>query len=443
MELSATAVGLRLLAVLALVAANGLFVAAEFAIVRARHTRVAQLVRQGRPFARVVQRAVQNPDPYVAATQLGITMASLGLGWIGKPAVATVIEPLLLSLPGTLREVTLHSISATLAFTFITVLHIVLGELAPKSLALWNAEATALVVVPPTDVFYRVFRPFIWALNTIANRTLRIFGLRAPGGRHVAFGREELVMLVGESRRAGTVEHEEESLVRRVFRLTDRTVGEVMVHRMNVISVSQTATVTDAIEIIRQQRFTRLPVYGEHRENIVGTIHAIDLLLALAGGRGSDPLSAMMRNVIFVPETKLVVDLLEEMRRGGSQLAVVIEEYGSMAGIVTIEDLLEEIVGEIPGESRPSKPLVHLQHPDRIVVDATIDLATLADLFDVRLLDAEANTLGGFIFHHLGSIPEPGTKFSVGDLEFTVEAVVGRRIGRVQIQRRGPRGSQS
>lgn len=437
MELSAAAAGLRLLAVLALVAANGLFVAAEFAIVTARHTRVAQLVRQGRPMARVVQRAVQNPDPYVAATQLGITMASLGLGWIGEPALATLIEPLLRGLPGTLREVTLHSIAATLAFTIITALHIIFGELAPKSVALWNAEATALVVVPPTDAFYRLFRPFIWALNTIANRTLKIFGLRAPGGRHVAFGREELVMLVGESRRAGAVEHEEESLVRRVFRLTDRTVGETMVHRMNVISVPGTATVVEVIEIVRQHAFTRLPVYGKHREEIVGTVHAKDLLLALASGRGGDPVSAIMRPVLYVPETKLVVDLLEEMRRGGSQLAVVIEEYGSMAGIVTIEDLLEEIVGEIPGESRPSKPLVHLQQPDRIVVDATIDLVALGDLFDIRLPDEEANTLGGFIFHHIGSIPEPGAKFALGDLEFTVETVVGRRIGRVQIQRRG------
>ncbi len=442
MELSAAAAGLRLLAVLALVAANGLFVAAEFAIVTARHTRVAQLVRQGRPLARVVQRAVQNPDPYVAATQLGITMASLGLGWIGEPTVAALIEPLLRGLPGTFREVTLHSISAVLAFTVITALHIIFGELAPKSVALWNAEATALVVVPPTDAFYRLFRPFIWALNTVANGTLKVFGLRAPGGRHVAFGREELVMLVGESRRAGAVEHEEESLVRRVFRLTDRTVGEVMVHRMNVISVPGTATVAEVIEIVRQHGFTRLPVYGKHREDIVGTVHAKDLLLALASVRG-DPVSAIMRTVLYVPETKLVVDLLAEMRRGGSQLAVVIEEYGSMAGIVTIEDLLEEIVGEIPGESRPSKPLVHLQQPDRIVVDASIDLVALGDLFDIRLPDAEANTLGGFIFHHLGSIPEPGAKFALGDLEFTVETVVGRRIGRVHIQRRGSRRSPS
>jgi len=436
MELSAVAAGVRLLAVLALVLANGLFVAAEFAIVKSRPARIAQWVREGRPLAKVVQRAVQNPDPYVAATQLGITMASLGLGWIGEPVVATLIEPVLLWLPGSWQTVALHTISAVLAFTFITALHIVIGELAPKSLALWNAEATALVAVPPTEIFYRIFRPFIWVLNSVASGLLNLFGLRAPAGRHVAFAREELVMLVGESRLAGAVEHEEESIVRRVFRLTDRTVGEVMVHRMNVAMVAGEATVREAVEAIRHHRYTRLPVYeGDNREKLIGVVHAKDLLLALADGRDDERITAFVRPVIYVPETKLVVDLLEEMRRGGSQLAVVVEEYGSLAGIVTIEDLLEEIVGEIPGESRPAFPLVHVNQPDRIVVDASIDLPTINETFGIDLPDDEANTLGGFLFYRLGRIPEPGTKHTFRDLEFTVETVIGRRIGRVQIRR--------
>jgi len=436
MELSAVSAGVRLLAVLALVLANGLFVAAEFAIVKSRPARIAQWVREGRPLAKVVQRAVQNPDPYVAATQLGITMASLGLGWIGEPAVATLIEPVLLWLPGSWQAVALHTISAALAFTFITALHIVIGELAPKSLALWNAESTALVAVPPTEIFYRIFRPFIWVLNSVASGLLNLFGLRAPAGRHVAFAREELVMLVGESRLAGAVEHEEESLVRRVFRLTDRTVGEVMVHRMNVAMVASEATVREAVEAIRHHRYTRLPVYeGDNREKLIGVVHAKDLLLALADGRDDERITAFVRPVIYMPETKLVVDLLEEMRRGGSQLAVVVEEYGSLAGIVTIEDLLEEIVGEIPGESRPASPLVHLNQPDRIVVDASIDLPTINETFGIDLPDDEANTLGGFLFYRLGRIPEPGTKHTFRDLEFTVETVIGRRIGRVQIRR--------
>ncbi len=435
MELSPGAITLRLLAVFALVAANGLFVAAEFAIVKARRTRITQLVREGRRTARLVQRATENPEPFVAATQLGITMASLGLGWIGEPAVATLIEPLIADLPARWQPAAQHTISAALAFAAITALHIIFGELAPKSIALWNAEATALVTVPPTAVFLRVFKPFIWSLNAVANGSLRLFGLRAPSGRHVAYQREELVMLVGEARRAGTLDREEESLVRRVFRLTDRTAGEVTVHRTAIAAVPKTATVREAIDVIRQRGFTRLPVIGEDVDQIVGAVHAKDLLIQLADGRADAPVSEVMRPVLYVPETKPVVDLLEEMRHGRSQMAVVLEEYGSTAGIVTIEDLLEEIVGEIPGEYRPQPPLVHLNQPDRVIVDAAIDLTTLSDVCGITLSGEQANTLGGFIFHYLGTIPEPGVTFSYKGLEFTVETVIGRRIGRVEIRK--------
>jgi len=436
MDLSSASIALRLLVVFALVAANGLFVAAEFSIVKARRTRIAQLVRQGRRGARLVQRATENPEPFVAATQLGITMASLGLGWIGEPFVATLVGPLLAGIPTGWQPAAHQTLSAALAFGLITSLHIIFGELVPKSVALWSAEPAALVTVPPTAAFARVFKPFIWLLNTVANRSLRIFGLRAPHGRHVAYQRDELVMLVGEARRAGTVEREEESLVRRVFRLTDRVVGEVMVHRTAIAAVPATATVRDAVAAIRQRGFTRLPVIGEDRDHIVGAVHAKDLLIQLADGRDDAPITGVVRPVLYVPETKPVVDLLEEMRHGRSQMAVVLEEYGSTAGIVTIEDLLEEIVGEIPGEYRPQPQLVDLTQPDRILVDASIDLATLHDLTGIALAGEQANTLGGFIFHHLGRIPEPGARFSQGDLTFAVETVIGRRIGRVEIRRR-------
>lgn len=436
MELPTASIVWRLLTVFALIAANGLFVAAEFSIVKARRTRIAQLVRQGRRSARQVQRATENPEPFVAATQLGITMASLGLGWIGEPFVATLIAPLLGQVPAGWRPMPLHAISAALAFALITALHIVFGELAPKSVALWSAEPVALLTVPPTAAFAQLFKPFIWLLNTVANGSLRVVGLQAPSGRHVAYQREELVMLVGEARRAGTVEREEESLVRRVFRLTDRTAGEVMVHRTLIAAVPSTATVRDAVGVIRQRGFTRLPVTKENPDQIVGAVHAKDLLIQLADGRADTSVTSLLRPVLYVPETKPVVDLLEEMRHGRSQLAVVLEEYGSVAGIVTIEDLLEEIVGEIPGEHRPQPVLVDLSQPDRILADASIDLTTLNELGGLTLSDEQAHTLGGFVFYHLGRIPEPGAKFSVGELEFTVETVIGRRIGRVQIRRR-------
>jgi CBS domain containing-hemolysin-like protein len=434
MDLSAV---LRLLAVLALLAGNGLFVAAEFSIVRSRRTRVAQLLQEGRRFAPAVQRAITDPEPYLAASQLGITMASLGLGWIGEPAVARLILPWLSGLPSGWGTTAAHAVAVTLAFVLITALHIVVGEQAPKNLALWNAEATALATVPPTEAFFRLFKPFIWTLNTLANRTLRVFGWVAPSGRHVALARDELVMLIGESRRAGVVEHEQESLVRRVFRLTDRTVGEIMVHRTAVSGIARIATVSDAVAVIRERGFSRIPVFGETPEQIVGAVRAKDLLLELAAGHAQARVDTVMRPVLYVPETKPVVELLEEMRAGHSQLAVVLEEYGSTAGIVTIEDVLEEIVGEIPGESRPQPKLIYAAQPNCIDVDATIDLPTLNEVFGIQLSSDDAATLGGFIFHHLGRIPEPGERFTIGELEFIVHSVIGRRIGRVEIRKKG------
>lgn len=433
MDLSAA---LRLLAVLGLLAANGLFVAAEFSIVRSRRTRITQLLQEGRRFAPTVQRAIMDPEPYLAASQLGITMASLGLGWIGEPAVAQLILPWLRGLPSGWGTTAAHAVAVTVAFVLITALHIVIGEQAPKNLALWNAEATALATVPPTEAFFRIFKPFIWTLNTLANKTLRAFGWVAPG-RHVALARDELVMLIGESRRAGVVEHEEESLVRRVFRLTDRTVGEIMVHRTAVAGVSRMATVAEAVAVVRERGFSRIPVFGETTEQIVGAVRAKDLLLELAAGHAEARVETMMRPVLYVPDTKPVVELLEEMQAGHSQLAVVLEEYGSMAGIVTIEDVLEEIVGEIPGESRPQPKLIYATQPNCIDVDATIDLPTLNEVFGIQLSGADAATLGGFIFHHLGRIPEPGERFTIGELEFIVHSVIGRRIGRVEIRKKG------
>jgi CBS domain containing-hemolysin-like protein len=434
MELSAFSILIRLAAVLALVAANGVFVAAEFAIVSVRRTRLAPLIEQGSKRARLVLRAADDPNAFLAATQLGITMASLGLGWIGEPAVATLLEPLLAVLPAAVQEATTRVIAAVLAFAFITALHIIFGELAAKSIALWRPESTALVVAPPTDLFYRIFRLPIEGLNRTANGTLHLLGLRAPSGRHV-YSSEEIGLLVAESRRAGVVEEEEALLVHRVFKFADRLVGEVMVPRVSVRGVPNDAAVADAVAVVREAGFSRLPVFAEDLDHIVGMVHARDLLLAQADGRGTAPVAEVMRPVLYVPEMKPVVDLLEEMRRQGIQLAVVLDEFGGTSGIVTIEDLLEELVGEIPGEFRPERRLIVLQQPDRIVVDAAVPLDDLNERFRITLPTEEANTLGGFIFHHLGTIPEAGTTFRYDGLEFKIESATRTRIGLVQIRR--------
>src|SRR3989304_2033242 len=323
MEPSVTSVLLRLGAVLALVAADGMFGAAEFAIVSVRRTRLIPLIERGSKRARRVLRAAEKPDAFIAATQLGITMASLGLGWIGEPAGARLLEPLVAALPGALPE------------------------------------ATA-------------------------------FGLPAPSGPHV-YSPEEIGLLVTESRRAGVVEEAEALLVHRVFKFADTLVEEVMVPRVSVRGVPNDAAVQDAVTVVREAGFSRIPVFAEDLDHIVGMVHAKDLLVAQAEDRGPEPVDRVMRPVLYVPETKPVVDLLEEMRRQGIQLAVVLDEFGGTSGIVTIEDLLEELVGEIPGEFRPERRLVVLQQADRIIVDAAIPLDDLNERFRIALPTTEAN----------------------------------------------------
>ncbi len=437
MEMSVASVLLRLGAVLALVAANGLFVAAEFAIVSVRRTRLAPLIERGSRRARMVLRTAEDPNAFLAATQLGITMASLALGWIGEPAVAALLEPLLRSLPGGIQEATTHAVAVAVAFALITMLHIVFGELAAKSIALWRPEATALVVAPPTQVFYRVFRIPIEGLNRTANGILHLFGLRAPSGRHV-YSPEEIRLLVTESRRAGVVEEAEALLVHRVFKFADRLVEEVMVPRVSIRGVPTDAALQEAVAVVQEAGYSRLPVFAEDLDHIVGMVHAKDLLVAQAAGRGGEAVAGVMRPVLYVPEMKPVVDLLEEMRRQGTQLAVVLDEFGGTSGIVTIEDLLEELVGEIPGEFRPERRLIVLQQADRIVVDAAIPLDDLNERFRIALPTTEANTLGGFIFHHLGAIPEAGTAFRHDNLDFKIESATRTRIGLVQIRRVKP-----
>lgn len=437
MDVLLNSVVLRLGAVVALVAANAMFVAAEFSIVSVRRTRLIPLIEGGSRTARLVLRASEDPNAFLAATQLGITMASLGLGWIGEPAVATVLKPVIGGLPIGLRDTTTHLVAGVLAFTFITVLHIVFGELAAKSAALWRPEGTALVVAPPTEVFHRLFRPFIWGLNSTANGILGLFGLRAPSGHHV-YSSEEIGMLVTESRRAGAVNEEEAVLVHRAFKFTERLVEEVMVPRVSVRGLPKEATVRETIGIVREAGYSRLPVYAGDLDSIVGMVHVRDLLLAEVDGHGNEPVEKIMRPVLYAPEMKPVIDLLGEMRNKGIQLAVVLDEYGGTEGILTIEDLVEELVGDIPAEFRKERGLIILQRPDRIVVDAAIPLDALNEAFPMDLQAEGVNTLGGFIFHHLGSVPEVGRTFTRGDLEFKIESATPNRVQLVQIRRLRP-----
>src|SRR6478672_5702187 len=276
MEHSLTGILWRLVGVLALVFANGFFVAAEFAIVTVRKTRIDQLIAEGHGSARAVRRAVSDPESYIAATQLGITMASIGLGWIGEPAIAETLQPALIFLPLGIAEATAHSIAVAIAFAIVTALHIVLGELAPKTVALERSEKTALLVVKPTELFMRAFWPFIRLLNGMGRAVVGLIGLHGSGGHAMVHSEEELKMLVTASQEAGVLEEHEEQMLHRVFGFADLTAGQVMIPRTELVAVAADTPMRDLIAQIGGRRHTRLPVYHGDLDSVVGMLHVTD-----------------------------------------------------------------------------------------------------------------------------------------------------------------------
>lgn len=432
-------------AVFALVALNGFFVAAEFALVSVRKTRIEQLVAEGKPSAKVVQNAIQHLDNYIAATQLGITLASLALGWIGEPSLAHLIEPVLgLVLPGGEVGPLSNTVAIAIAFILITSLHIVMGELAPKTIALQRAEGTALFIIVPLNIFRQIFRPFIWLLNNTGRFVVRIFGLDSGDAHAKVHSVEELEMLVTESREAGYLDRDEEVLLRRVFDFGDKTARQVMIPRTEVIGVPEKATLQTLISLAADERYTRYPVYHNSLDNIVGVIHVKDLFGLLRNGFSPEQanqtfkLSQIMRPVLNVPETVHVADLLTQMRARQAHMAVVIDEYGGTAGIVTLEDILEEIVGDVRDEFDTKEGGVQEEieaGPNgTTLVSGLYQLQDARDRFGLPIQEEELDeydTLGGYIQGRLGRVPSIGDSIMVGDYKLQVEQMDGLRLDRV------------
>ncbi len=428
----------RILGVLALVFANGFFVAAEFAIVTVRKTRVDQLIAEGHRGAAAVRRAVSTPDRYIAATQLGITMASIGLGWIGEPTLASLIQPGLAFLPGGLAEVTAHSVAVGLAFAIVTSLHIVLGELAPKTIALERSETTALVVVRPTELFMRALWPFIRALNGMGRGVVGLFGLKPSGGHALVHSEEELKMLVTASQEAGVLEEEEEQMLHRVFGFADLTAGQVMVPRTEVIAVSVDATREALIDGFAKGGHARLPVYRGDLDDVVGILHVTDLLRAMTRREGPISPGALAREALAVPETLPADDVLAEMRRRGVREALVIDEYGGTAGLVTFESLMERIVGDIGGGFGGRPPRVAVLEDGSAEIDGLALVADVNERFGLHVDEETYNTVGGYVLGRLGRRPRIGDTVDVEGRQIRVDALDGLRVERVWLSRAEP-----
>ncbi len=428
-HLSAFDVGIRLLVVLALVLANGFFVTAEFALVTVRKTRIDQLVAEGNRFARSVRRAVSDPDRYIAATQLGITMASLGLGWKGEPYLAEMIQPVLGSTAA-------HSIATGIAFVLITALHIVLGELAPKTIALQHAEQASLIVAKPTELFMRLLWPFIALLNAMGRAVVSALGLRAAGGVALVHSEEELKMLVTASQEAGVLEEDEEQMLHRVFGFADLMAGQVMIPRTEMVALPTTATLAEVCESVQRLPYPWLPVFRNRLEDVTGVVVVSDLCRAIAAPPDQFNLAAFVRDVLIVPETMKADDLLNEMRRQRMHLAIVIDEYGSTAGMVTFEGLMERIVGELASEFNPAGKRIRVLADGNALVDGLVLVPDVNEQFGLHIEEGVYNTIGGYVLGRLGRRARLGDTVELEGRVIRVEALDGLRVARVLIAKK-------
>ena len=434
MEYSLAATLWRLAALLALVVANGFFVAAEFSIVTVRKTRIDQLVAEGHRGARAVRRAVSAPDRYIAATQLGITMASLGLGWLAEPALASIVEPELAFLPVHIALATSHSIAVAMAFALITAIEIIFGELTPKWIALEQAEATAIWVVKPLELFMRIFWPFIRLVHGTAQGVVKLLGMKGAAHRAGVHSEEELKMLVTASQEAGVLEEQEEQMLHRVFGFADLTAGQVMIPRTELVAVPAETLMPELVRMTGQGRHARLPVYRSDLDDVVGMLHVTDLLKALASGVTGATAGSLAREVLTVPETLGADDLLAEMRRRRAREALVIDEYGGTAGLVTFESLMERIIGEIPGE-KGAASRTRLRPDGSAEIDGLALVADINAQFGLHIDEATYTTIGGYVLGRLGRRAKVGDSIDIEGRKLRVEAIDGLRVARVWLAR--------
>lgn len=428
-----------------LIFANGFFVAAEFALVSVRRTRIEELVAQGNATAKTVRHVIHDPDRFIAATQLGITIASLALGWIGEPAIAHLIEPLFGFIPDSmLSHATSGVIATVIAFAIITFMHVVIGELAPKSVALGFPEQAALVVAPAMVIFENVFRPAIWALNGTGNWLLRLVGLNRPTGHQLVHSVEELKMLVSASTASGELEPVEREFAERAFEFADTQVGEVMIPRTAMRAVEDTATIQDFLELFSEISHSRFPVYNGTLDNIIGFVWVKDVLRALAKNSNAreTTIKSLMRTPLFVPETKVIGELFSEMQRAKAQMAIVLDEYGGTAGMVTIEELIEEVVGSVSDELAVNVPQLRRLEDGQVEADAMLGVDEVNAQLNTNLPESDDyETLAGLVMTRMGRVPKEGDTVRVGNLKLTVAKMQGPKIEKILLAKPGDKKS--
>lgn len=423
--------------ILLMILINAFFVAAEFSLVAIRRSRVEQLAESGSIVGRLLKEAIKKLDTYIATTQLGITVMGLILGAFGEPYITRLILPVLTLLLGGFGEEIARSVGFVIAILLITYFTIIIGELVPKGLSLQRTEQVASIVIIPLNLFQRVIYPFVWLLNRSGNLVLRLMGLKPSASNSMVGSAEELKLIVEASSKEGVLDASEGEIISQILDLEETPVRAIMVPRVEMITISADASLREFWNTTREHRYSRVPVYRDTVDNIIGIAYSKDLLEYTGSVLDNSKVSSICHHAYFVPETMGAKELLREMLRRKTHMAIVVDEFKGTSGLITLEDIIEEIIGEIYDESDEEEvaPVQEVSH-GVFMLDASIPLQDASEKLGIGLPNGEYDTLSGFLMNEFGRIPEVGERLEYGGMEFTVETADPRGIERVRAQKK-------
>ncbi|MBP1944566.1 hemolysin family protein [Cytobacillus luteolus] len=420
-----------------LIALTAFFVASEFAIVRIRATRIDQLVAGGSRNALAVRNVISNLDEYLSACQLGITVTALGLGWLGEPTVHKLLLPLFneLNISTSISSI----LSIAIAFGFITFLHVVIGELAPKTIAVQKAEEISLLFAKPLMFFYKIMYPFIWLLNGSARFLTGMFGFKSASKHELAHSEEELLFILSESYKNGEINQSEYKYVNKIFEFDDRVAKEIMVPRTEIVAIDKNRSIQENIAVMTNEKYTRYPVVDGDKDHIIGMINMKEVLTDFFTSKGSSTktVETYLRPIIQVIESTPIHDLLVRMQKERVHMAILIDQYGGTAGLVTVEDIIEEIVGEIRDEFDSDEvPMIRKLNDHTTIVDGKVLIGDINNLFGLEIDDTDVDTISGWILTHQIDIKQ-GDSIQLANYEFKILTMDGHHIKAIEIKKIG------
>jgi CBS domain containing-hemolysin-like protein len=427
----------RFALVFVLILINGFFVAAEFGLVGARKTRLQELAKKGNRLAKRAEKLAHNLDEAIAATQLGITIASLLVGWIGEETLADVFMTFFHFLPGPWAGIASHTVAVACAFALITLMHVVIGELIPKSVAIQYPNRTAIYVSQPMRFAMLIFKPFVWVLNGIGNFGLRLLGLPPAKGHQMVHSVEELKLVIDASHQGGALDSLEKDLLTKVFKFGDLVARQVMVPRTEMSCIPINANLEEVVDIASRTGHTRFPIYQKDIDDINGILHMKDVVILLQSGQPF-LINRIMKEVHFIPEQMPIVKLLTFMKQRHTQMVIVVDEFGGTSGLVTLEDVIEEIIGDFYDEHHPADRDILQINENEIVVRARVRLDEINERFNLRLESDGVDTIGGFVLHKLGAIPHVGDSIEVPGALIKVEEMSRQKVKTLRIYLRQP-----